>query len=186
MLQGSFTFKGISLRTAYLDLAKITLENGTAVAEYRVYADKAAFEADKTQYLTTHSESFPYTTKQIQTLLDNGIAEAKKEGKVDEVRMTNRLTDSPAWLVAGAHDMDAQMKKIMEAAGQPVPESKPSFELNPEHPLVAQLNNEQDDERFNDLTLVLFDQAALAMGDQLKEPGAFVNRLNKLLLDLSK
>ena len=67
MLQGSFTFKGITLRTAYLDLSKITLENGTAVAEYKVYADKAAFEADKTQYLTTHSESFPYTTKQIQT-----------------------------------------------------------------------------------------------------------------------
>ncbi|KZZ19447.1 hypothetical protein A3751_20810 [Oleiphilus sp. HI0080] len=82
--------------------------------------------------------------------------------------------------------MDAQMKKIMEAAGQPVPESKPSFEINGDHPLVKQLNDEQDDERFNDLTLVLFDQAALAMGDQLKEPGAFVSRLNKLLLDLSK
>ena len=81
MLQGSFTFKGISLRTAYLDLAKITLENGTAIAEYRVYADKAAFEADKSQYLTTHVETFSYTTKQIQTLLDNGKAEAKKEGK---------------------------------------------------------------------------------------------------------
>ena len=81
MLQGSFTFKGITLRTAYLDLSKITLENGTAVAEYKEYADKAAFEADKTQYLTTHSESFPYTAKQIQTLLDNGKAEVKKEGK---------------------------------------------------------------------------------------------------------
>ena len=81
MLQGSFTFKGITLRTAYLDLSKITLENGTAVAVYKVYADKAAFEADKTQYLTTHTETFPYTTAQIQTLLDNGKKEAKKEGK---------------------------------------------------------------------------------------------------------
>ena len=106
--------------------------------------------------------------------------------KVEEVRVTNRLTDSPACLVAGAHDMDAQMKKIMEAAGQKVPETKPSFEINPEHPLVQKLNDEQNDERFNDLTHVLFDQAALASGEQLKDPGAFVSRLNKLLLDLSK
>lgn len=106
--------------------------------------------------------------------------------KVEDVRVTNRLTDSPACLVSGAHDMDAQMKKIMEAAGQSVPETKPSFEINPEHPLVKKLNDEQNDERFNDLTHVLFDQAALASGEQLKEPGAFVSRLNKLLLDLSR
>ena len=90
MLQGSFTFKGITLRTAYLDLSKITLENGTAVAVYKVYADKAAFEADKTQYLTTHTESFPYTTKQVQTLLDNGKKEAQKPG-----RRFNGFTDPP-------------------------------------------------------------------------------------------
>jgi molecular chaperone HtpG len=113
------------------------------------------------------------------------ITELLKD-KVDTVRVTNRLTDSPACLVSGAHDMDAQMKKIMEAAGQNVPETKPSFEVNPEHPLVKKLNDEQNDERFNDLTHVLFDQAALASGEQLKEPGAFVARLNKLLLDLSK
>jgi len=113
------------------------------------------------------------------------ITELLKD-KVDEVRVTNRLTDSPACLVSGAHDMDAQMRKIMEAAGQKVPETKPSFEVNPEHPLVKKLNEEQNDERFNDLTHVLFDQAALASGEQLKEPGAFVSRLNKLLLDLSK
>tara|TARA_R110002167_G_scaffold44413_5_gene133624 strand:+ start:803 stop:2722 length:1920 start_codon:yes stop_codon:yes gene_type:complete len=113
------------------------------------------------------------------------IAELLKD-KVDTVRITKRLTDSPACLVSGAHDMDAQMKKIMEAAGQKVPESKPTFEVNPEHPLVKKLNEEQNDERFNDLTYVLFDQAALASGEQLKEPGAFVSRLNKLLLDLSK
>jgi molecular chaperone HtpG len=117
--------------------------------------------------------------------LINQIKELLKD-KVEDVRITNRLTDSPACLVAGAHDMDAQMKKIMEAAGQVVPETKPSFEINPEHPLVKQLNDEQNDDRFNDLTYVLFDQAALASGEQLKEPGAFVSRLNKLLLDLSK
>jgi molecular chaperone HtpG len=123
------------------------------------------------------SKTYESLLKQIKELLAE---------KVDDVRITNRLTDSPACLVSGAHDMDAQMKKIMEAAGQPVPDSKPSFEINPEHPLVKLLNTETDDERFNDLTYVLFDQAALAMGDQLKEPGAFVTRLNKLLLDLSK
>ena len=90
MLQGSFTFKGITLKAAYLDLAKLTLENGTAVAEYRVYADKKTFEADKSQYLTTHVETFPYTARQIQTLLDNGKAEAKKEGK-----RFNGFTDLP-------------------------------------------------------------------------------------------
>ena len=82
--------------------------------------------------------------------------------------------------------MGAQMRRIMEAAGQNLPDSKPIFELNPEHPLVKRLNEEQNDERFNDLAWVLFDQAALASGDALKEPGAFVTRLNKLLLDLSK
>ena len=90
MLQGSFTFKGISLTKAYLDLAKLTLENGTAVAEYRVYANQDTFKSDKTQYLTTHVETFPYTTAQIQTLLDNGKKEAKKEGK-----RFNGFTDPP-------------------------------------------------------------------------------------------
>jgi molecular chaperone HtpG len=145
------------------DVTKGELDLGEAEEE-----KKQQEEANKT---------YENLIKQIKELLAD---------KVDEVRMSNRLTDSPACLVAGAHDMDAQMRKIMEAAGQPVPESKPSFELNGEHPLVKQLNAEQDDERFNDLTLILFDQAALAMGDQLKEPGAFVSRLNKLLLDLSK
>lgn len=133
-------------------------------------------EADKKQQEEA-SKEYENLVKQITELLKD---------KVDVVRVTNRLTDSPACLVAGAHDMDAQMKKIMEAAGQQIPDSKPSFEINPEHPLVKKLNEEQNDERFNDLTHVLFDQAALASGEQLKEPGAFVSRLNKLLLDLSK
>lgn len=133
-------------------------------------------EEDKKQQEQA-SKTYESLITQIKELLSD---------KVDEVRVTNRLTESPACLVAGAHDMDAQMKKILEAAGQAVPETKPSFEINPEHPLVQQLNGEQNDDRFNDLALVLFDQAALASGEQLKEPGAFVSRLNKLLLDLSK
>ncbi|WP_250657807.1 molecular chaperone HtpG [Alkalimarinus coralli] len=123
-------------------------------------------------------------TKELESLLTQ-IKELLKD-KVADVRVTSRLTDSPACLVVGEQDMGAQMRRIMEAAGQSLPDSKPIFELNPEHPLVTRLNEEQNDDRFNDLAWVLFDQAALASGDALKEPGAFVSRLNKLLLDLSK
>jgi len=117
----------------------------------------------------------------------NLVERAKKvlDTQVDEVRITHRLTESPACLVAGQYDMGAQMRKIMEAAGQPVPDSKPSFELNPEHPLVTQLDGEQNEERFNDLVSVLFDQAHLAEGGQLDDPASYVKRLNKLLLELS-
>lgn len=72
------------------------------------------------------------------------------------------------------------------AAGQKLPDAKPTFELNPSHPLVQRLNDEQNDERFNDLALVLFDQASLAGGEHLKDPGSYVSRLNKLLLELTK
>ena len=105
--------------------------------------------------------------------------------QVEEVRVTNRLTDSPACLVVGDFDMGAQMRKIMEAAGQKVPESKPIFEINVEHPLVQRLEKEASDERFGELAAVLFDQASLSSGQQLKDPGAYVARLNRLLLELS-
>jgi len=81
--------------------------------------------------------------------------------------------------------MGLQMRRIMEAAGQAMPSTKPTFELNPEHPLVAKLNDESDEDRFSELTRVLFDQAQLAEGGQLEDPAAYVSRLNKLLLELS-
>lgn len=105
--------------------------------------------------------------------------------EVETVRVTNRLTDSPACLVVGDHDMGAQMRRIMEAAGQDLPPSKQILELNPGHPLVARLDIEADEERFADLSRLLFDQAALAAGDSLDDPASFVARLNKLLLELS-
>jgi molecular chaperone HtpG len=74
----------------------------------------------------------------------------------------------------------------MEAAGQAVPDSKPIFELNISHPLVAKLDNEADEDRFTDLSSILFDQACLAEGRQLHDPAAYIGRLNKLLLDLSR
>lgn len=105
--------------------------------------------------------------------------------KVESVRLTNRLTDSPACVVVGEADMGAQMRRMLEQAGQDVPDSKPIFELNPEHPLVKKLDQEADEERFADLVSVLFDQANLAEGGQLEDPAAYVGRLNKLLLELS-
>ncbi len=104
---------------------------------------------------------------------------------VSEVRTTHRLTDSPACLSIAEHDMGAQMRKIMEAAGQKMPDFKPIFEINPTHPLVAKLDAEADEARFNDLAAILFDQASLAEGGQLDDPASYIRRLNKLLLDLS-
>ncbi len=105
--------------------------------------------------------------------------------RVQDVRVTNRLTDSPACLVVGDFDMGAQMKKIMEAAGQKVPDSKPIFEINVDHPLVQRLEKEQGEDRFKELSAVLLDQATLASGEQLQDPGAYVSRLNRLLLELA-
>ena len=106
--------------------------------------------------------------------------------RVSEVRVTHRLTDSPACLAVGEHEMGLQMRKIMEAAGQKVPDTKPVFELNTEHPLVQKLDRESDEERFGELASILFDQACLAEGRQLNDPASYISRLNKLLLDLSR
>jgi molecular chaperone HtpG len=108
------------------------------------------------------------------------------EENVEEVRMTHRLTESPACLVVSEDDMGMQMRRVLESAGQAVPENKRIFELNPDHPLVQKLNDETDSDRFNDLARVLYDQAQLAEGSQLNEPATYVTRLNKLLLELSK
>ncbi|WP_096084548.1 molecular chaperone HtpG [Agaribacterium haliotis] len=105
---------------------------------------------------------------------------------VESVRVTHRLTDSPACLVVGEHDMGAQMRRILEQAGQAVPESKPTIEINPEHPLVQKMDQESDEDRFADFASILFDQASLAEGGSIKDPAAYVKRMNKLLLELSQ
>ncbi|MAJ54700.1 MAG: molecular chaperone HtpG [Gammaproteobacteria bacterium TMED107] len=104
--------------------------------------------------------------------------------RVSEVRITHRLTDSAACLAIGEDDMGAQMRKIMEASGQSLPESSPNFELNPKHGLIEKLNDEQDEERFEDLVEIIFGQAGLAEGGQLKDPGGFSERLNKVLMQI--
>jgi molecular chaperone HtpG len=101
--------------------------------------------------------------------------------RVSDVRVTHRLVDSPACLVLGEHDMGAQMRRILEAAGQKAPAPKPVLEINPTHPLLTRLEKTTDESSFNDLSLLLFEQAMLADGSQLPEPGAFVQRLNRLL-----
>ena len=101
--------------------------------------------------------------------------------KAKEVRITHRLTDSPSCLVLDQNDMGMQMQQIMQAAGQAVPISKPVLELNPEHPLVAQLKDISDEEALANWSHLLFDQALLAEGGQLNDPAAFVKRMNSML-----
>jgi molecular chaperone HtpG len=121
--------------------------------------------------------------EQLKPLLER--VQAALTEQVAEVRVTDRLTDSPACVVVAEHDMGAQMRRILEQAGQKVPDSKPILELNPDHPLVKKLELETNESRFGDLAHILFDQANLAEGAQLQDPAAYVQRLNKLLLELS-
>lgn len=142
-----------------LDLSKITGEEPKAEGD-----DKAKGESEEQGALI----------ERIKTLL---------EDRVEEVRSTTRLTSSPACLVVGANDMGEQMRKIMAAAGQPVPEAKPILEINAEHPLVARLDSESDEEKAKLLASVLFDQAALSAGRALENPAQFVQELNRLMFE---
>ena len=149
----------------FADIARGDLDMGTLDSE----DDKKALEE---------------TAKEKEDLLKR-IKDALGNS-VEDVRVTHRLTDSPACLVVGQFDMGAQMRRIMEAAGQAVPESKPIFEINPEHPLITRLDQESDEDRFVDLSKVVFDQASLAAGGQLDDPASYVQRLNKLLLEMAE
>lgn len=105
--------------------------------------------------------------------------------KVKDVRITHRLTDSPACLVVDDMDMSANLERMLKAAGQQVGGTKPIFEVNPEHPMVVRLKDESDDTRFEDWSSILFDQALLAEGGQLEDPASYVKRLNALLLTVA-
>ena len=104
--------------------------------------------------------------------------------RVKDVRVTLRLTESPACLVADEHDMTASLQRMLKAAGQNVPTSQPILEINTRHPLVQRLQAEAEESRFGDLAAVLFDQSLLAEGGQLEDPAGFVKRLNQLMLAL--
>ncbi|MFV1941370.1 molecular chaperone HtpG [Pseudomonas luteola] len=133
------------------------------------------------------SEEDKKAQEEIAKAKEDLVGRIKKalDNEVSEVRVSHRLTDSPAILAIGEQDLGLQMRRILEASGQKAPESKPIFEINPQHPLIEKLDMEQDEDRFVDLAHVLFDQAALAAGDSLKDPAAYVRRLNKLLVELS-
>ncbi|HEU5442527.1 MAG TPA: molecular chaperone HtpG [Steroidobacteraceae bacterium] len=105
--------------------------------------------------------------------------------RVLEVRVSDRLAESPACLVLGEHDLGSGMRRILAAAGQKAPESKPALELNVGHPLVKHLDGLADAERFKELSLLLYEQAELAEGGQLGNPAEFVQRLNRLLVELA-
>jgi molecular chaperone HtpG len=105
--------------------------------------------------------------------------------RVQEVRTSVRLRESPACLVLGEHDMGASMRRILSAAGQKVPESKPLLEINTGHTLVKYLDSVSDAEQFNELAQLLYDQASLAEGGQLANPADYVQRLNRLLVRLA-
>jgi molecular chaperone HtpG len=116
-------------------------------------------------------EEFKSVTEKVKNLLDE---------KVSEVRMSQRLTDSPSCLVLNEADMSEQMQKILEMAGQYAPKAKPVLELNPDHALVKKLQG-LDDAALNDWAMLLFEQAALAAGNQLEDSAEFVKRVNRLL-----
>ena len=103
--------------------------------------------------------------------------------RVKEVRVTNRLTDSPACLVVDVNDINANLARLLKASGQKAPVSQPILEINPRHPVVLRLDAEED--KFDDLASVLFDQALLAEGGQLDDPASFVKRINQLMLEMS-
>jgi len=114
--------------------------------------------------------------ERVKTILD---------GKVQDVRLTYRLTDSPACLVADDNAMDASLERLLKSAGQSIPSSQPILEVNPTHPLVKKLEVEEDETRFNDWSLILFDQALLSEGGQLSDPANFVSRLNRMFVNIA-
>jgi molecular chaperone HtpG len=139
-------------------------------------------EEDKKEQEET-TKDFEAIIKQMKEVLGD---------RVSDVRITHRLTDSPACLVTGDNEMSLNMERIMKEAGQSMSMlggmggSKPVFEVNPSHALVEKVKEEQDDDRFADITNILFDQAILSEGGQLDDPTAFVHKLNGLLQGLLK
>ena len=145
-----------------------------SVAKGRLELGKLEDQAEKEAQEKEESESKPLLERIKKSLGES----------VKDVRVTLRLTESPACLVMDEHDMGANFQRLLKASGQNVPASKPILEINPQHPLVLRLRAEADDGRFSDLAKVLFDQSMLAEGGQLEDPAGFVKRLNQLMLAL--
>ncbi len=108
------------------------------------------------------------------------------DDRVEDIRVTNRLTDSPACIVLNEHDMAMHMQRILKDAGHAMPSSKPILEINPDHPIVKKLGAEKSKKKFDDWSDILFDQAILAEGGQLEDPASFVTKLNKMLVSIAR
>ncbi len=150
-------------------------KNIVSVARGELDLGEMEDEEEKKEQEKTQEEYKDFLKKVADSLGDD----------IKEVRMTHRLTDSPACLVTGEHDMSANLERLLQQAGQDVMGHKPIFELNPEHPLIKRLSTDVDGERFDDWTRILFEQALLSEGGQLDDPATFVSRLNKMLLELT-
>jgi molecular chaperone HtpG len=144
-----------------------------SVAKGDLDLGKLEDEAEKKQHEETEAQYKDLVEKMKTALAD----------KAKDVRVTFRLTDSPACLVADEHELSGNLLRMLKAAGQDAPESKPILEINPEHPLVQRLKYEEA--KFGDWSHILFDQAALAEGGTLSDPAGFVKRLNEMLLGMS-
>ena len=117
-----------------------------------------------------------------------GLVERIKKAlgdRVDTVRVSQRLTNSPSCIVLGERDMALYMQQLLKQAGHEMPSSKPTLEINPRHPMLARIEKEADDTRFGEWSALLLDQAILAEGGQLEDPASFVARLNQLMLALA-
>jgi molecular chaperone HtpG len=161
MIGGLTEFEGKSLQS----VAKGELDLGAL-------ADEPAKEKEEE---AREEGEFKDVTDRIGTALGE---------KVKSVRITHRLTESASCLVREQYDMSLNLERMLKAAGQPVPEGKPILEVNPHHPIVRSLQREGDETRFADWSHLLFDQALLAEGGQLDDPGTFVRRLNDMLRNL--
>ncbi len=119
------------------------------------------------------------TASNVDALL--GRLKSTLDEKVKDVRVTSRLTSSPACLVVDEYDMDPSLLRLLKAAGQNIPTMKPILEINPHHPIIVRISNESDEQKFADWAAILLDQSVLTLGEQLEDPISFVNRLNALL-----
>ncbi|UCC55358.1 MAG: molecular chaperone HtpG [Gammaproteobacteria bacterium] len=147
-----------------------------SIARGELELDQLVDEEDKAAAKQTAGE-YADVVKRMQEKLGD---------RVKEVRVSQRLTDSPSCVVADEHDMAAHLQRMLRQAGQGVPETRPILEINPAHALVSRLKDESDDRRFADWSHILLEQAMLSEGGQLDDPVAFVDRLNDLLQEMTK
>jgi len=134
-------------------------------------------DEDSEKELEEKAKSSEKLIKRMKKALDD---------KAEDVRVTNRLTDSPACIIINEQDMAMHMQRLLKEAGHAMPSSRPVLEINPDHPIVKKLKVEKSKKKFDDWSNILFDQAILAEGGQLEDPASFVAKLNKMLVSIAK